>query len=565
MLNFKRKLVKTSIFVILFMFVVFFLVIPNVNTIGSIFWQEGAFTFRAFSRLLQSDRAMRSLYNSFILAPILSVTVGIVGLSLVMLTEYFKIFGAKILRLGYMTTLLYGGIILVSGYRFLYSSDGFLTTLAASIFPQFNRDWFSGFWGVLFVMTFAATGNHMIFIKNALRTVDFQTIEAAQSMGASSFTILRRVVFPVLLPSITAVTLFTFMGGLAAMAAPLLIGNREFQTISPMILSFATMPGSRDLAALLAMVLGLSSFLLIGVLAWLESRGHYLSVSKVKTEIVKQEIKNPILNVLAHLYSYILFLIYMAPVIFIILFSFTDSSTIALRQLSFEAFTLENYIMVFTRSASYMPLVVSTIYSVIASLGVAVLVLLLCRLITKYKGKLSALVEYAFMIPWLLPTVLIAMGLITTFNRPQWIVLNQVLTGTMAILVIGYLIIRIPFTLRLTRAAFFSVDDTLEDAAKNLGAKSFYTFFRIILPVVFPTVMAVFALNFIFLLTEFELSAFLYHPLTLPLGVAIRQLTIDGTGDNTAFTFVYAVIMMVISAVVLYLVYGKSSKEFNEF
>jgi len=559
----KENGVKAMIYAVLLYIIVFFLIIPNVNTIVSVFWQDGAFTMRAVDRVFGSDRAVRALRNSFILAPVLSVTVGVIGVSLVLITDYFKIKGATILRLGYMTTLLYGGIVLVSGYRFLYSADGYITVLLSRIIPGFNTEWFVGFWGVLFVMTFAATGNHMIFIRNALRGVDFQTIEAAQNMGASQFTIIRRVLLPVLLPSLTAVTLFTFIGGLSAMAAPLLVGGRDFQTINPMILSFAQMPGSRDLAALMALFLGMSSLFLIGVLAWLEKRGHYLSVSKVKTEIVKQKIKNPIVNILMHIYAYVLFVVYVTPVVFIILFSFTDSAAIARRELDFSAMTLDNYRMIFANPNAYMPVFISALYSFIASVGVALLVLLVCRMITKYKSALSTFVEYAFMIPWLLPTTLISLGLVTTFSRPRWYMGNQVITGTMVIMVIGYLITRIPFTLRMTRAAFFAVDDTLEDAAKNLGAKSFYTFFRIILPVIMPSVMAVFALNFNSLLTEFDMSAFLFHPLTRPLGVAIRQFTEDGSADNTALTFVYAVLMMIVSAIVLYLVYGRGSGRDN--
>ena len=552
------------VYAVLLWIIVFFLIVPNINTVVSVFWQDGEFTMRAPERLFGSERATRALRNSFILAPILSITVGFVGVSLVLITEYFKIRGAKILRLGYMTTLLYGGIVLVSGYRFLYAHDGYVTAVLARIFPTFNTAWFEGFWAVLFVMTFAATGLHMIFLRNAMASVDFQTVEAAQNMGASQFTILRRVVLPVLLPSLTAVTLFTFNGGLSAMAAPLLVGGREFQTINPMMLSFAQMPGSRDLASLMALFLGVSSILLIGVLAWLEKRGHYLSVSKVKTEIVKQKIKNPILNALAHVYAYVLFLIYVAPVILIILFSFTDSAAIARRSLSLSAFTLENYIMVFTRPAAYMPLFISVVYSLIAALVVAIIVLVVCRLITKIKNKLSVFIEYGFMIPWMLPATLIALGLVTTFGRPRWYMFNQAITGTMAIMVIGYIIISVPFTLRMTRAAFFSIDDTLEDAAKNLGAKSFYTFFRVIFPVILPSVMAIFALNVNGLLTEFNVSAFLFHPLTLPLGVAIRQLTEDGAADNTALTFVYAVLMMMVAAIVLYVAYGRTSRDFSE-
>ena len=53
------------------------------------------------------------------------------GISIVLLTEYFDIKGAKVLRLGYMTTLIYSGVALVTGYLFLYDSNGRPLTLTA--------------------------------------------------------------------------------------------------------------------------------------------------------------------------------------------------------------------------------------------------------------------------------------------------------------------------------------------------------------------------------------------------------------------------------------------------
>ena len=195
----------------------------------------------------------------------------------------------------------------------------------------------------------------------------------------------------------------------------------------------------------------------------------------------------------------------------------------------------------------------------LAAFVVAMLVLLACRIIQKRRfPKLSNALEYSLLIPWLLPTTLIAIGLITTFNSPHFFMFNKVLTGTSVIMLIGYVIIKIPFTLRMTKAAFFALDDSLEDAAKNLGARSSYTFFKVLLPIILPTVMAIAALNFNALISDYDMSVFLYHPLNQPLGVFIKSLTDSQTNaDNTALTFVYAVLMMIISTVVLYLVYGR--------
>lgn len=550
---------RVLIFLFFLWFIVVCLFIPNVNTVIQVIYRDGHFTLESFRKLFQSTRAMRSLRNSLILAPCLSITVGIVGTSIVLLTEYFDIKGAKILRLGYMTTLIYGGIILVSGYKFIYGKNGYLTNIFLKIWSNFPSGWFEGFWAVLFVMTFSCTSNHMIFLRNALRSVDFQTVEAAQNMGAKPWYILRRVVLPVLTPSLLAVTILTFITGLNATSAPMLVGGTQFQTITPMILTFSETVGSRDLAALLALFLGIASIFLLLIMTHIERKGHYMSVSKVKTTIVKQKIHNPIVRVFAHIYAYILFVIYVIPVILVILFSFTDAATIASRKLSLSAFTLQNYISIFQRQSSYKPFLVSIVYSGLAAFFVAMIVLLACRIIQKRRyPKISDALEYSLLVPWLLPTTLIAIGLITTYNSKHFYMFNKVLTGTSVIMLLGYVIIKLPFTLRMTKAAFFSLDDSLEDAAKNLGAKPIYTFFKVMLPIIMPTVLAIAALNFNALLSDYDMSIFLYHPLNQPLGVFIKQLTDAQTNaDNTALTFVYAVLMMIISTVVLYLVYGR--------
>ena len=91
--------------------------------------------------------------------------------------------GAKILRPGYMTTLIYSGVALVTGYMFLYASDGIITTQLKDAFPNINVNWFTGFNAVLFTMTFACTSNHALFLRNAIRGIDYNTVEAARNMG----------------------------------------------------------------------------------------------------------------------------------------------------------------------------------------------------------------------------------------------------------------------------------------------------------------------------------------------------------------------------------------------
>lgn len=542
------------------------MILPMLNLLGTVFFEGGQLSLDAFTKLLRSPRAMKALRNSFILAPTLSLTVGVVGISLVLITEWFDIKGARVLRLGYMTTLIYGGVTLVSGYKFIYGNTGMLTDLMASVFPGMDRNWFTGYWAVLFVMTFSCTSNHMIFLRNAMRAVDFQTVEAARNMGAGQWYILRRVVLPVLLPSLFAVTILTFITGLCAMSAPLLVGGRDFQTINPMIKQFADMTTSsaKSLAATLSFVLGLATMILLAAMTVIERRGHYMSVSKVKTRVVKQKIASPILNALAHVYAWALFAVYVVPVALIVLFSFSDPAHIQQRQLDFSTFSLKNYAELLGKATAYKPFMVSIIYSALAALIAGTMAIVACRYIQKRRHALGPVaLEYSLMLPWLLPTTLIALSLMLAFNQPRWYMFGRPLIATLQLLLIGYVIIKMPFTMRMTKAAFFGLDDALEDAARNMGASALYTFRRVVFPVLLPTVLAIAALNFNGLLTDYDMSAFLHHPASPTLGVKIKSLTeeMGNSSDGVALTFVYAVLMMIVSAVVLWLVYGRASRD----
>ena len=130
-----------------------FMLLPCLNTLASIFTTQnasGEVDPLAVIRFFFAGNMGSYVWNSLKLAICLVITVNVVGVSIVLLTEYFDIKGAKILRLGYMTTLIYSGVALVTGYLFLYDSNGIITTLLVNAFPGMNPSWFSGFNAVLF-------------------------------------------------------------------------------------------------------------------------------------------------------------------------------------------------------------------------------------------------------------------------------------------------------------------------------------------------------------------------------------------------------------------------------
>ena len=578
-----------------------FMLLPCLNTITQIFTttdSAGNIDPLAVIRFFFAGNMPSYVMNSLKLAVCLVITVNIVGISIVLLTEYFDIKGAKILRLGYMTTLIYSGVALVTGYLFLYDSDGIMTTWLSGIFPNMDKNWFSGFNAVLFTMTFACTSNHALFLRNAIRAIDYNTVEAARNLGAKPFKVLLKVVFPTLIPTLFSLTVMTFITGLCAMSAPTLLG---YDSINPEIVRLAgssvadeSFPQAR--AALLSIILAMFTIVLLTVLSAYERKGHYLSVSKTKAKLVKQKITNPVWNVLAHIYAYVLFIIYMIPVVMIIIFSFQTYGAIRMKKLDLSNWTLINYFGtqdyeyltnrgtyklrkgsisgLFANEATLGGIKMSFLLSVIAAALACLIVVVACNYIFKNRNKKSGIVlEYCLLFPWLLPTILICYSYRTYFNSDAiWYVGNMNLyyaENVRLLIVLAYTVVKLPFSLRMIKAAFYSIDTELEDAARNMGASGLRTFLKVKLPIILPSVLAVFALNFNALFTEYDMSATFSSSYGTSYAMVIQSMcaeeglygyNVNASGRRCAST----VFIMIVSGIILYLVYGVGGRDLGE-
>ena len=597
----KRSIPKFIGFALYLYLFLGFMLIPCFNTLASIFTTvkpDGTKDPWAVIKFFFAGSMGRYVLNSLKLAVCLVITVNIVGISIVLLTEYFDIKGAKILRLGYMTTMIYSGVALVTGYLFLYDSDGIITTQLAKIFPNMNKNWFSGFRAVLFTMTFACTSNHALFLRNAIRGIDYNTVEAARNMGAGPFKVLFKVVFPTLVPTIFSLTVMTFITGLCAMSAPTLLG---YDSINPEIVRLAgsstadeAFPQAR--AALLSVMLAIFTIVLLTVLTAYESKGHYLSVSKTKAKLVKQKINSKIGNVLAHIYAYVLFIIYMTPVVMIVLFSFQTYKAIRLKTLDLTSWTMLNFFGsrdyeyltnrgtyklrkdaisgLFSNEATLSGIKLSFVMSIIAAALACIIVVVACNYIFKNRKKASGKVlEYTLLFPWLLPTILICYSYRTFFNSESVFYVGgnnlYYAQNVRLLIVMAYTVTKLPFSLRMIKASFYAIDEELEDAARNLGSSQVRTFLKVKLPIIMSSVLAVFALNFNALFTEYDMSATFASSYGTTYAMVIQSMcaeegmygyNINASGRRCAST----VFIMVVSGLILYLVYGVGSRDLGE-
>jgi putative spermidine/putrescine transport system permease protein len=95
--------------------------------------------------------------------------------------------------------------------------------------------------------------------------------------------------------------------------------------------------------------------------------------------------------------------------------------------------------------------------------------------------------------------------------------------GTFYALVAGHTVIIIPWVVRLVTASLVGVDRSIEEAAQNLGANAFVTFWRITLPAIRPGIVAGALFGFVTSFGNLEMSLFLVGPGRTTLPIVVLQ------------------------------------------
>jgi putative spermidine/putrescine transport system permease protein len=111
--------------------------------------------------------------------------------------------------------------------------------------------------------------------------------------------------------------------------------------------------------------------------------------------------------------------------------------------------------------------------------------------------------RFAVLSPILLPEVLTAIALLFFFN--------QVLGGTQSVLplIIGHVIITLPFVFLMVTSALYNMPSSVEEAARTLGAGPWRSFFRVTLPLIRSGVITGALLSFIMSFDNVNISLLL--------------------------------------------------------
>jgi putative spermidine/putrescine transport system permease protein len=175
---------------------------------------------------------------------------------------------------------------------------------------------------------------------------------------------------------------------------------------------------------------------------------------------------------------------------------------------------------------------VSTVLAVAGALALA-----------RRRAAWARVLDSIFMSPLMLPTLALGLALLVLFN-----LLGTGLSRTT--LVIGHVAICAPYILRTTSASLVQLDPALLDSARSLGARPWFTFRTVTLPLIAPGIAAGAFLAFMASFDNVAISLFLSDARSEVLPIRMWHI-IEANLDVRAAA---ASGVLIVSAVVLMLV-----------
>jgi spermidine/putrescine transport system permease protein len=199
------------------------------------------------------------------------------------------------------------------------------------------------------------------------------------------------------------------------------------------------------------------------------------------------------------LFTLVYLLVLYAPILLLPIFAFNDGTVIAF---PLQGFTLEWFGLLLETPALHDATRNSLIIAVSTAILATCLGLFAARAITRYRFPAKGGITAFIMLPLVLPEVIVAISLL--------VVLIQLgLDSGIWSIILGHTLLCMPFAIAVLQGSFSNLDQSLEEAAIDLGETPVSTFRLITLPLVAPGIVASLLICFTISLDEFIIAFFL--------------------------------------------------------
>jgi iron(III) transport system permease protein len=422
------------------------------------------------------------------------------------------------------------------------------TGLINTMFKFMGLDWrvdFYSIWGLVFVFGIYYAPYVYMFTASALRNMDPSLEEAAEISGASAFSTLFTVTFPLIMPAIVSGMLLSFIVMLGIYGVPAVLGApANLNVLTTYIFKLTNWsPPLYNTAAAVAIIL----MVVTGGLVYLQQRvlsGRSYTTVAGKAFRPRSLDLGPWRWLTFSLGFVYLLIVVVLPMLALIVAAFRKFMFI--RDVS-ALFDMRAYSMTHFEAIFDNPLTMRSIYNavevgIITAVVGGALAFAIGYTIhrTHLPGRRS--IDLISTVPVAIPGLVVGVAYLWA-----WIGVPGGLYGTIWILALAFIARFMPDTVKALSTSFMQIHRELEEAAWVCGKGTLATIATVVLPLARPGVIASMTLLFVLSIRELGSSLFLYSSNSMVMSVLLLDYYEGGNiGKTAAFSLVQTVLLGVL-------------------
>lgn len=402
--------------------------------------------------------------------------------------------------------------------------------------------------GMIWVGTLQELPLAFLWMWPAFRAINPALEEAALLSGASNWQVLRYVTIPLLMPTIYAAWLICFIFALGALSVPLLLGlpsgilfySTEIYLVTTRFPSDLNMASAYCLLYIAAVVVGLYLYRRA-----LGDASRFVTISGRGYTPRRIDLGRwrPLVDGVVVFFLFVIAVLPMLALIWTSLMPYPQPPSLrALHQITFANFSA---------ALAYEPAKRAIVNSLMLGLGAGLVTTILGAAIawfllrTKHR-RLGALLDQLATAPIAMPGILVGVSLLLVY-----IVVPLPIYGTLWILLIAYITLHLPYSVRICVGALSQIHRELEEGAWMAGATRFVAICKIVLPLIAPSlgVSAMYVLLRSF--REYSASIFLTGVNTEVFSVLVLDMWAGGVTVVLAAYVTMVMGLLIVAAVIL--------------
>jgi len=499
-------------------------------------YKTGEFSLAGFKAFIDNPRYVEAFFNTLRLGVTATLGCMLLGAPLAYVVTRFDFPGKSIVALLPLATIVLPDIVVSQAWLMLLGNNGLVRH--ALEFVGIELPTFYGWFGMTFTLILNDYTYAYIGMLAALKAIDGTIEEAATNLGANALRRTLTVTLPVLAPAILINAMVVFTLAVDNFSIPMILGGQVDVLSSLTYTTFLSEMGSDPT---MQSVLAVLSVLLVGLVLFLqktivERKTYHMQQGRAPKAVRAKGFASILLTIFVLLFV----ALSLVPAVIVFIGAFTKASGPVMQ---YGTFTLENMDRALRQAPG--PIFNSLTLASIATLVGTFFATIVSYLIVKKRMWLVSILDYVVMLPLAISGTVLGIALIQTYNSGMII-----LTGTWAIMAAAYFVRKVPFSIRSASASLYSIPDSIEEASINLGVPPIKSFFKVILPIMKPAVLAAAILMWVTSLSEISATIVLYFGgmETMPIEM-YRQIDSGYLARASA----YGVILMTVILIPVYL------------